>query len=43
MPHTEMSKSGTMQILGRQRRRPSSWLQRLITWLRTLTMRRSAP
>ena len=43
MPRTEMSKSGTMQILGRQRRRPSSWLQRLITWLRTLTNRRGAP
>ena len=42
MPPTEMSKSGKMQIPGKPRRRPGSWLQRLITWLRTLTTRRGA-
>ena len=43
MPHSEMSKSGKMQVPGGPRWRPSGWLHRLITWLRTLTNRRSAP
>ena len=43
MPPTEMSTSGTMQIPGGPRWRPSNWLQRLISWLRTLTNRRGTP
>ena len=42
MPLTELSTSGRMQIPGGPRRRPSGWLHRLVTWLRTLTNRRGA-